>query len=173
MFLGLNINTKNSSRFALASINCLVRYHPVNGYKKCLEYLVLRSECEKFQLALRARISVGLQVDIHPVHGYKECLEYPLFRSEYQKLSASASRSHQLIVKLDTSLFMVTKCALNVQFSGRNIKKFQLALRARNYCLKHTACSLYKKKNRVGLSSFQVGISKMLSSRFALAFFDW
>ena len=156
MFLGLNIKTKNSSRFALASINCLVRYHPVNGYKKCLEYLVLiRSECEKFQLALRARISVGLQVDIHPVHGYKECLEYPLFRSEYQKLSASASRSHQLIVKLDTSLFMVTKCALNVQFSGRNIKKFQLALRARNYCLKHTACSLYKKKTGLDCPVFK------------------
>ena len=95
-------------------------------------------------------LSVGLQVDIHPVHGYKECLEYQLFRSEYQKLSASASRSHQLIVKLDTSLFMVTKCALNVQFSGRNIKKFQLALRARNYCLKHTACSLYIKKKKQG-----------------------
>ena len=85
-----------SSRFALASINYLVRYQPVEGYKKCLEYLIFRPECQKF--------------------------------------SARASRSHRLIVQLDTSLFVVTKCAQNVQFSSRNIKIFKLARRARiNY----------------------------------------
>ena len=94
--------------------------------------------------------------DTHHFHDYKKSRECPVFRSKSKKKLARASRSHCLL--------RYTACSYGakyIKFSDRNIKLFQLALRARINRLPILFMWLQK---ILRMSSFQVGISKILSS---------